>query len=65
MLATNGVASLRTAKVDLKIDGISHTMLVFVIDKGRLMCYWIWIILLLNVGLQEDPYLMSGTSSLT
>ena len=33
MLATNGVESLRTAKVDLKIDGISHTMLVFVIGK--------------------------------
>ena len=31
MLATNGVESLRTAKVDLKMDGISHTMLVFVI----------------------------------
>ena len=33
VLATNGVESLRTAKVDLKIEGISHTMLVFVIDK--------------------------------
>ena len=33
MLATNGVENLRTAKVDLKIEGISHTMLVFVIDK--------------------------------
>ena len=35
MLATNGVERLRTAKVDLKIDGISHTMLVFVINKGE------------------------------
>ena len=31
VLATNGIESLRTAKVDLKMDGISHTMLVFVI----------------------------------
>ena len=34
MLATNGVESLRIAKIDLKIDGISHTMLCFVVDKG-------------------------------
>ena len=33
VLATNGVANLRTAKVNLNIEGISHTMLVFVVDK--------------------------------
>ena len=33
VLATNGVESLRTAKVDLKIDGISHTMLVFLLIR--------------------------------
>ena len=34
VLATNGVESLRPAKVDLKMDGISHTMLVFIINMG-------------------------------
>ena len=33
MLATNGVERFRTVKFNLKIEGISHTMLVFVIDK--------------------------------
>ena len=39
MLATNGVESLRTAKVDLKMDGISHTMLVFVIPFFPKLAY--------------------------
>ena len=34
VLATNGVESVRAAKFVLKINGISHTMLVFVIAKG-------------------------------
>ena len=34
VLATNGVESLKTAKVDLKMGDISHTMLVFIINKG-------------------------------
>ena len=46
VLATNGVESLRIAKIDLKIDGISHTMLGFVLIRVCLIFYWVWIILL-------------------
>ena len=58
MLANRGIDNLKTAMVDLKVDGITkNSMVVFVIDGDANHIRWVGITLVLRLGFPVSPQL--------